>query len=152
MKILFSNDDGYDAIGIQTLFDTFKNDHDSHMYAPLVQKSAFSHAINYADYLELVTISPNIKAYKLYYFLMMGFSVSCLAYPVFQFVDLLFIYVKFLQHFHTSRELFRCCRILFLHCSFMYISAHHINYIVLIYIPFDFILLYSNLPRYLVII
>ncbi len=39
MKILFSNDDGYDAIGIQTLFNTFKDDHDSHMYAPLVQKT-----------------------------------------------------------------------------------------------------------------
>ena len=39
MKILFINDDGYDAIGIQTLYKAFVNHYDSYMCAPLTHKS-----------------------------------------------------------------------------------------------------------------
>ncbi|MGL4388465.1 MAG: 5'/3'-nucleotidase SurE [Brevinema sp.] len=52
MKILFSNDDGYEAIGIQTIYSEFSSTYDSYMCAPLKHKSAFSHAINYYDYLK----------------------------------------------------------------------------------------------------
>ncbi len=63
MKILFTNDDGYDAIGIQTLYKAFKDEYDSYMCAPLNHRSAYSHAINYADYLELKPLSGEVKGY-----------------------------------------------------------------------------------------
>ena len=65
MKILFINDDGYDAIGIQTLYKAFVNHYDSYMCAPLTHKSAFSHAINYYDHLELRPLSDGIKGFAL---------------------------------------------------------------------------------------
>ncbi|MGL4560693.1 MAG: 5'/3'-nucleotidase SurE [Brevinema sp.] len=65
MKILFSNDDGYEAIGIQTLYKEFASTYDSYMCAPLKHKSAFSHAINYYDHLKLVPLSGNIKGFAL---------------------------------------------------------------------------------------
>ncbi len=65
MKILFINDDGYDAIGIQTLYKEFTKHYDSYMCAPLTHKSAFSHAINYYDHLELKKLTGNIKGFAL---------------------------------------------------------------------------------------
>ncbi|MGL4366769.1 MAG: 5'/3'-nucleotidase SurE [Brevinemataceae bacterium] len=68
MKILFTNDDGYDAIGIQTLYREFSSTskYDTFMCAPLRHKSAFSHAINYYDHLELVDLKKmNIQGFAL---------------------------------------------------------------------------------------
>lgn len=65
MKILFVNDDGYDAIGIQSLYKAFSPYHDSYMCAPLSQKSAFSHAINCSDHLELKVLDGDVKGYAL---------------------------------------------------------------------------------------
>lgn len=65
MKILFTNDDGYDAIGIQTLYHTLSQECDAYICAPLTHKSAFSHAINYADYLKLVPLTPPLKGFAL---------------------------------------------------------------------------------------
>lgn len=45
MRILFTNDDGYDSIGLHTVADLFKNEHDIAVVAPDVQKSAASHSI-----------------------------------------------------------------------------------------------------------
>ncbi|MGL5720801.1 MAG: 5'/3'-nucleotidase SurE [Brevinema sp.] len=56
MKILFSNDDGYDAIGINTVYHEFSPHHDVRMCAPLNHKSAFSHAITYQDNLEILKL------------------------------------------------------------------------------------------------
>ncbi len=65
MKILITNDDGYDAIGIQALYKAFKDEYDSYMCAPLKHKSAFGHAIYYADYLELKTLTGDVKGYAI---------------------------------------------------------------------------------------
>jgi len=65
MKILFTNDDGYDAIGIQTLYHAFVDEYGSYLCAPLTHKSAFSHAINYADNLKLVPLHTPLKGYAL---------------------------------------------------------------------------------------
>ncbi|MGL5254887.1 MAG: 5'/3'-nucleotidase SurE [Brevinema sp.] len=64
MKILFSNDDGYDAIGINTVYQEFASNYDVRMCAPLNHKSAFSHAITYQDNLELVKLR-DVKGYAL---------------------------------------------------------------------------------------
>lgn len=65
MRILFSNDDGYDAIGIQSLYHAFKDSYDSYLCAPLTHKSAFSHAINYKDPLEVKKLEGNLKGFAL---------------------------------------------------------------------------------------
>ncbi|MGL4677396.1 MAG: 5'/3'-nucleotidase SurE [Brevinema sp.] len=65
MKILFTNDDGYDAIGIQTLYKEFRDFYDSYMCAPLNHKSAFSHAINFSDHLEVKKMTDGIKGFAL---------------------------------------------------------------------------------------
>ncbi|MGL4394490.1 MAG: 5'/3'-nucleotidase SurE [Brevinema sp.] len=65
MKILFSNDDGYEAVGIQTIYKEFFPHFDAYMCAPLKHKSAFSHAINYYDYLKLVPLTDGIKGFAL---------------------------------------------------------------------------------------
>lgn len=63
MKILFSNDDGYQAIGIQTLYKEFAPHYESYMCAPMFHKSAFSHAINYYDYLKVTPLIDSVKGY-----------------------------------------------------------------------------------------
>ncbi|MGL5955600.1 MAG: 5'/3'-nucleotidase SurE [Brevinema sp.] len=65
MKILFTNDDGYDAIGIQTLYNEFRDYYDSYMCAPLNHKSAFSHAINFSDHLEVKKLTDGVKGFAL---------------------------------------------------------------------------------------
>ncbi len=63
MRILVTNDDGYNSIGIRHLYDAFKEGYEAFLCAPLTQKSAFGHAINYADYLELKTLKAPVKGY-----------------------------------------------------------------------------------------
>ena len=46
MNILFTNDDGYTALGINTLFEVFAHKHNCYMIAPHCQRSACSNAIN----------------------------------------------------------------------------------------------------------
>lgn len=51
MRILFTNDDGYDSVGLHAVADLFKNEHDIAVVAPDMQKSAASHSI---------TLRPNV--------------------------------------------------------------------------------------------
>ncbi len=65
MKILFINDDGYDAIGIQSLYKEFAPHCDAYMCAPLHHKSAFSHAIYIHGSLELQELKGDVKGFAL---------------------------------------------------------------------------------------
>lgn len=51
MKILLTNDDGYDSEGLHAVADLFKDDHEICVVAPDSQKSGFSHSI---------TLKPNV--------------------------------------------------------------------------------------------
>ncbi len=55
MRILFVNDDGYDAKGLHAVADLFKRDCEIAVVAPDVQKSGYSHAI---------TLKPNALRYR----------------------------------------------------------------------------------------
>ncbi|MCH5156153.1 MAG: 5'/3'-nucleotidase SurE [Clostridiales bacterium] len=55
MRILFTNDDGYNSVGLHAVADLFKSEHDIAVIAPDVQKSAASHSL---------TLRPNILKYK----------------------------------------------------------------------------------------
>lgn len=65
MNILFTNDDGYDAIGINTAYEEFAPHYNIYMCAPLRHKSAFSHAINAWDDLELIELTGKTKGFAL---------------------------------------------------------------------------------------
>lgn len=45
MRILISNDDGISAVGINALIDLLSEEHDLYVAAPMLQKSASSHAL-----------------------------------------------------------------------------------------------------------
>lgn len=45
MRILFVNDDGYDAQGLHAVADLFKDEHEIAVVAPDTQKSGYSHSI-----------------------------------------------------------------------------------------------------------
>ena len=45
MRILFTNDDGYDSKGLHAVADLFKDEHEIAVVAPDMQKSASSHSI-----------------------------------------------------------------------------------------------------------
>lgn len=45
MRILFTNDDGFDSQGLHAVADLFKNEHDIAVVAPRVERSGFSHSI-----------------------------------------------------------------------------------------------------------
>ena len=55
MRILFTNDDGYDSQGLHAVADLFKDEHDIAVVAPDVQKSGFSHSL---------TLKPVSVAYR----------------------------------------------------------------------------------------
>lgn len=55
MRILFTNDDGYDSQGLHAVADLFKNEHEIAVVAPDVQKSGFSHSL---------TLKPTSVVYK----------------------------------------------------------------------------------------
>ncbi len=46
MRILFTNDDGFDAIGLKAVADLFKDKHEIAVIAPDRQRSAMSHALS----------------------------------------------------------------------------------------------------------
>lgn len=55
MRILFTNDDGYDSVGLHAVADLFKSEHDIAVVAPDMQKSAASHSI---------TLRPNVLKFR----------------------------------------------------------------------------------------
>ena len=57
MKILLTNDDGYDSEGIQALYRGLSEDHEVFFAAPLTQKSAAGHAISLFKPMELKKIT-----------------------------------------------------------------------------------------------
>lgn len=62
MNILLTNDDGYQARGIRELFDSLSVEHNVYMCAPIRQMSASSHSITLFKSMELLEVSPVIKA------------------------------------------------------------------------------------------
>ncbi len=65
MKILLTNDDGYRAQGIQTLFEHLSQHHDVTLIAPDREKSAASHSLSLSQPLRLfpVTLESGDSAY-----------------------------------------------------------------------------------------
>ena len=55
MRILLTNDDGYDSKGLYAVADLFYKDHEIAIVAPNVQKSGFSHSL---------TMKPDTVSYK----------------------------------------------------------------------------------------
>ena len=55
MRILFTNDDGYNSEGLHAVADLFKSEHEICVVAPDVQKSAASHSL---------TLRPNVLKYR----------------------------------------------------------------------------------------
>ncbi len=62
MRLLLSNDDGYDSPGINILAETLAREHEVTICAPLRQMSATGHAVNIFKPLEIQRISPRIIA------------------------------------------------------------------------------------------
>lgn len=60
MVILLTNDDGYRAEGIQTLFTVLSSAHDVYMIAPSTERSACSNALTMRHHLELKKISDRV--------------------------------------------------------------------------------------------
>lgn len=50
MRILFTNDDGYDSQGLHAVADLFKDKHEIAVVAPITQKSGFSHSLTLKPY------------------------------------------------------------------------------------------------------
>ncbi len=55
MRILLTNDDGYDSQGLYAVADLFNGEHEIAIVAPDVQKSGFSHSL---------TMKPNTVSYR----------------------------------------------------------------------------------------
>ncbi len=66
MRILITNDDGIDSVGIKALADTFKNDNEIFVVAPDAERSAFSHSLTIFKDLHCseVDFAENVKAYS----------------------------------------------------------------------------------------
>lgn len=64
MRILFCNDDGIKAAGIQILAKTFTEDHEVYIVAPDTERSAFSHSLTiFKDlHLKMEETIPGVKA------------------------------------------------------------------------------------------
>lgn len=63
MKILITNDDGIDSVGIIVLAEIFGKDNDIIMVAPRSQRSAFSHSITIS---EDITVEKHDRPYPAY--------------------------------------------------------------------------------------
>ena len=63
MKILLTNDDGIDAIGIRSLVDVLKDDYEVYVVAPDQQRSAASHSVSYfwRDHIARKVEIPGVK-------------------------------------------------------------------------------------------
>ena len=74
MRILFTNDDGYNSVGLHAVADLFKNDNEIAVVAPDTQKSATSHSI---------TLCPNtlkirsVEGYDYKVYAVSGSPVDC---------------------------------------------------------------------------
>ncbi len=62
MKILLSNDDGYQAEGLNVLAAVLSEKHEIYICAPFRQMSSTGHAVNIFKPLEIHTVSENIYA------------------------------------------------------------------------------------------
>jgi 5'-nucleotidase len=82
MKILLTNDDGYNAPGILALYETLKSNHEVLLIAPDREKSAVSHAItlNEPMRLERVNLSNGDKGYSI-----TGTPADCVKLGLFKF-------------------------------------------------------------------
>ena len=60
MKILLTNDDGYDSEGIQALYRVLSKDHDVFFAAPLNQKSSAGHAVSLFKPMKLKEITGGL--------------------------------------------------------------------------------------------
>ncbi len=82
MKILLTNDDGYNAPGILALYETLKSNHEILLIAPDREKSAVSHAItlNEPMRVERVNLSNGDKGYSI-----TGTPVDCVKLGLFKF-------------------------------------------------------------------
>ena len=67
MKILLTNDDGYKAIGIQTLFKVLNKDHDVVLAAPDRERSAVGHSITLHEPMQIkdVNLPGDKKGYAI---------------------------------------------------------------------------------------
>ncbi|MCP4672532.1 MAG: 5'/3'-nucleotidase SurE [Desulfobacula sp.] len=82
MKILLTNDDGYNAPGILALYETLKADHEVMLVAPDREKSAVSHGItlNKPMRVDKVTLSNGGKGYSI-----TGTPADCVKLGLFKF-------------------------------------------------------------------
>ena len=60
MKILLTNDDGYEAENIKSLFNELSKDHEVWMVAPKNNCSGMSAAISYLNEIEVIKIDERI--------------------------------------------------------------------------------------------
>jgi 5'-nucleotidase len=58
-KILISNDDGFDAVGIKALWDALKDDYDVTIVAPTLNKSACGHSLTLTKPLQLISFDDD---------------------------------------------------------------------------------------------
>ncbi|MEE2670274.1 MAG: 5'/3'-nucleotidase SurE [Bdellovibrionota bacterium] len=70
MKILMSNDDGYHALGINTLFDTLEESYQVTMVAPNQERSSCGHGITLGEPVRIVQHHENVFACS-------GFPADC---------------------------------------------------------------------------
>ncbi len=82
MKILLTNDDGYNAPGILALYEILKSDHDVILVAPDREKSAIGHGItlNKPMRIDKVNLSNGSKGYSI-----TGTPVDCVKLGLFKF-------------------------------------------------------------------
>ncbi|MBC7194405.1 MAG: 5'/3'-nucleotidase SurE, partial [Caldisericia bacterium] len=66
MRVLITNDDGIDSIGIKVLSEVFSKDFETYVIAPERQRSALGHSITTHKPLrikEIESLNPNLKIY-----------------------------------------------------------------------------------------
>lgn len=73
MKILLTNDDGFEALGIRALYDALKDDHNVSMIAPDRNRSGVSHAMTFTEPVVIEERKENI-------FSCSGTPVDCIAF------------------------------------------------------------------------
>jgi len=82
MKILLTNDDGYNAPGILALYETLRSSHEVLLIAPDRERSAVSHGITLNEPMRIDTISlnPSGKGYAI-----KGTPADCIKLGLFEF-------------------------------------------------------------------
>ncbi len=80
MKILLTNDDGYDAPGILSLFEILNSSHEVTLIAPDRENSAVGHGITLYEPLRIKQINDHIKSYSV-----TGTPVDCVKLGIFEF-------------------------------------------------------------------